>query len=127
VVGGGHDTLYGGNHNDKLIGKGGHDQLFGGDGDDWLNDGGRRDVITGMTGRDSFVFRKGHDTITNFEDSTDQVLFRAGLVGDAALSDIIEDAKLQGGDTVLDFGNGHTLTIFGLDDPDILVNDLSFL
>ena len=127
VGGGGNDDLYGGNNNDKLIGKGGSDALFGGNDDDWLDGGGGRDVMTGGDGRDTFVFRKGHDTITDFEDNTDLILVRAKLVGDADLSDIIETAQVQAGDTMLDFGYGHTLTILGVDDPDILVNHLSFL
>ena len=66
--GGGKDTLRGEEGNDTLLGGKETDRLFGGDGDD---------LLIGGAGADRFVFSygEGHDTVADFEDNFDQLVF----------------------------------------------------
>ncbi len=75
------DTLVGGPGNDIIIGRGGNDTFIGGGGADMLFSG---------SGHDTFVFNAitdstpaSHDTIVNFNHSTDQIEFAhiAGITG----------------------------------------------
>jgi Ca2+-binding RTX toxin-like protein len=75
------DTLVGGPGNDIIIGNGGNDTFVGGGGADMLLSG---------SGHDTFVFKAitdstpaSHDTIINFNHSTDQIEFAsiAGITG----------------------------------------------
>jgi Ca2+-binding RTX toxin-like protein len=72
------DTLQGGVGNDLIIGNGGNDTFVG---------GGGADILFGGSGHDAFVYNAitdstpaSHDTIFNFNHSTDQIEF-AGIAG----------------------------------------------
>lgn len=71
------NLLEGGSDDDKLYGLDGNDRLDGGSGDDFLVGGVGRDVMTGGTGKDTFYVGHGGDadTITDFRDYGDQVIF----------------------------------------------------
>ncbi len=121
----GNDWMDGGRGDDMVIGHGGDDILFGRDGDDILEghdgddtlEGGRgNDFLEGHGGHDTFVFRKetGEDTIQNFNihEDTLEILCRDGIT---TAQDVL-DAQVQDGlDTIIDLGNGDTITLlFGI-------------
>ncbi|GAA6199962.1 hypothetical protein [Aquicoccus sp. SU-CL01552] len=123
----GDDTLLGGAGRDRLKGNAGDDTLRGGPGrdilksgrdDDRLFGGAHRDRLdgqagddrlTGGGGADRFIFRDsgGQDTITDFTDDLDVIVFRD--LGDSA--DILDHATQRGADVLFDFGGGDTLTV----------------
>ena len=121
----GDDTIVGRNGNDVLDGAGGRDTLDGGGGDDTLIGGGGADTLTGGDGddmlsggaaRDTFRFSAGADSISDFDD--DLLHFDESLWGGGAKtqSELHAYAGVQGGDIVIDFGAGHTLTLTGYTD-----------
>ena len=102
---GGDDTLSGGNGNDTINGGAGHDIIIGGAGSD---------IIDGGVGDDVFIFSMGDgaDTIQNFlagagtVDQFDLTGFDVAIVNAA-----IAGATQIGANTLLNFGNGDTLTL----------------
>ncbi len=48
--------MYGGKHDDKIMGGAGKDKMFGGSGDDTLIGGTGKDIMKGGAGADTFVF-----------------------------------------------------------------------
>ena len=95
------DYIYGDNGNDKINGNKGRDIITGGKGDD---------TLTGGAGADKFKFAKndGDDNITDFE-----------LAFDTLVIDIDKSASpitgsTVGGDFVIDYGYGETITLDGL-------------
>lgn len=134
--GDGQDVLIGGDHDDFLFGEAGNDLLFGLAGDDRLMgdaghdilDGGLGDdTLTGGDGFDAFVFAAGSDTLTDFTDNVDIVVLNSAALGLDGLSvhTVIEQfAVTQNGNTVFDFGNGDILTVEGLTDASLLLDDL---
>jgi hypothetical protein len=98
--------------NDILLGKGGADTLGGGRGNDRL---------TGGEGSDIFVFNSsglGNDTITDFDadGGAGNQDFIRGTFGDAAITQ-------NGANTLLDFGDGDTLTLLNVNSAQITVAD----
>ncbi len=85
----GNDTITGGIGNDRIYGEDGMDLIFGGDDNDRIEGGAGSDRINGdagadqlMGGRDAdwFIFKgkgalSGTDTILDFEDGTDRIVF----------------------------------------------------
>ena len=67
--------------------------------------------MTGGADVDTFVYSRGNDTVTDFDG--DMLRLNDVLWGEAALSvsQVLDFAEVQNGDTVFDFGNGHTLTL----------------
>lgn len=104
----GRDLLLGGGGNDELIGGTGNDSLRGGAGNDLVNGGRGNDVMTGGKGADIFVFEtygeKNHDTITDFRKGVDTIKL---FDGDYTIGK-------SGGNIVLRFGGGESLTLEGL-------------
>ncbi|MEQ6204694.1 calcium-binding protein [Sulfitobacter sp. HNIBRBA2951] len=132
----GSDTLNGDGGNDTIEGQGGNDVIDGGDGSDVLNGGVNNDTITGgnnndtMTGgigADDFVFADGQgaDVITDFLVNVDDLDFDA-------LSTINNFAQFQtaatnvGADLVVDLGGGNQLTLLGVQEAQMDVNDMIF-
>ncbi len=116
--GSGNDMLSGGGSGDYLIGGRGADTLDGGAGNDHIIGDAGDDVLTGGDGADIFVFAGGDDTITDFAAGEDILLLGAQLWQAevnpfAALQD---DVQVQGGNAVVDFGDGNTLTLTGVSD-----------
>jgi len=99
----GDDIMTGGTGNDALNGSGGNDQLNGGAGND---------VLTGGVGKDTFVFNAqggGHDRITDFKRGEDIIR----IEGATNWSELKALMRSSGGDTVICFPGGATLTIAG--------------
>ena len=136
----GRDTAWGGHgglgqgdttvtHADTLLGDDGDDVLMGYAGADRLDGGAGDDILTGGGGRDSFVYTGGADVITDFTDNVDMIELDAALLGgrDADTDDFLDLATRDGGDILVDFGGGDTRRLTGIDDADLLANDLIIL
>jgi Ca2+-binding RTX toxin-like protein len=112
----------------SLLGNSADNMLFGNGGSDTLDGAAGNDTLTGGTGGDTFVFNKGHDsdTISQFVDGEDIIYLSdfAGIDSFADLNGKITQAQ-PGADVIIDFGDGDTLTIKGVDLVDL--NDDDFL
>lgn len=119
VAGTGNDNAKGGAGNDRLQGQAGNDRLDGGEGND---------VLVGGTGKDRFVFNDGRDTIKDFRDNQDTVLFDHDLVtGSLNAKRLARIVDERADSLVFDFGGGDRLTIEGISDFADLRNDLGFV
>ena len=116
------DVLIGGSGHDRLLGGTGADRLLGGEGRDVLNGGKGNDSLTGGAAADRFVFTGGADVVRDFQNNTDTIAIADHLA--ASKSAAFDAARIVGGDAVFDFGNGHVLTIEGVDSLGVLSNDL---
>lgn len=149
----GNDTLYGGEGADLLMGDAGNDWLYAGLGADSLFGGAGRDVLfayagqatldggagrdtlhaedaggqmTGGADADVFVFGgrlDKHWVITDFENDVDTIRVPNSL----SLTKwhfIRNHAVVVDGNTVISLDGGGTITLLGLDDPELLRNDL---
>jgi len=119
------DVLLGMNGMDTLMGDEGNDTLFGNAKADVLDGGGDDDTMTGGFGADTFVFSGGFDTITDFSNDVDTIHIRSHLVAEGTTAaDLIGDATVIGGNTIITVDGGDTLTIEGLTDTSLLSDDL---
>jgi glucose/arabinose dehydrogenase len=115
---------------DTLRGFGGDDTLYGGAGNDFLDGGTGNDTLIGGLGNDTFVAAPGGgaDTIVDMSagpgpgDRIDLTAF----TGIHALSDVMARASQAGGNTVIDFGNGDTLTLDGVVKTTLSADDFIF-
>lgn len=123
---GGDDILSGGGGRDSLEGGAGADRLWGGNGSDTLHGGGGDDMLTGDYGADVFVFTEGQDFITDFENNSDTLWLDQALWGggQSVAAVIGTYAQADAGDTLFDFGDGTSLRLGNLTDPDLLLDDL---
>ncbi|HVG48291.1 MAG TPA: calcium-binding protein, partial [Rubellimicrobium sp.] len=76
-----------------------------------------------------FIFSSGQDTVTDFEDNRDTLVFDRDLWGGASWSvqQVLDHAHVEGGDIVFDFGGGDTLRIKNMTDIGALGDDLAFV
>ena len=113
--------LYGLAGADTLDGRGGDDTLEGGSGDD---------TMTGGLGDDSFVFADGHgnDTITDFVAGAagGDVIDLRRLTAAASFTDVMAAAAQIGDDTVIDFGDGNSITLLGVGSTQLEEQDFLF-
>jgi Ca2+-binding RTX toxin-like protein len=123
------DTLYGDSGNDLLDGGGGEDLLLGGPGNDSLRGRADDDTLTGGDGADRFVFGNGddRDQITDFQNNTDTIALDDNLWnGNLTASEVVNQfGSVVNGNAVLDFGGGDVLTIEGVTNLNILVDDIA--
>ena len=110
--GAGDDDVTGNDVNNVLRGNAGNDTLDSGEGNDILIGGAGDDTLTGGAGADSFWFARsdfGADTITDFEDGTEQINFSGSGLSytDLTISD-------SGADKLIDAGAGNRITLTGL-------------
>lgn len=101
----------------------GNDTLIGGDGGDWLQGGVGNDLLTGGAGADRFLFGAagGTDTITDFENGTDQIALYDGLSISRWSS---ADANGDGiGDSVATLSDGGSIIFLGHSAPPTSVTD----
>ncbi len=123
----GNDTLNGGDQADLLRGDAGNDLLRGDAGLDTLDGGAGNDVLTGGANRDTFVFanRYGSDRITDFEDNLDRIQLDDALWSGSltAAQVVAQFCTVVNGNAVFNFG-GDVLTVAGVSDPSILINDI---
>ena len=127
----GNDTLFGGKGNDMLDGGTDNDILFGRQGDDTLTGGGGDDTLEGEGGKDTFLFEigKGNDQINDLESGpgTADVIQLIGFgTNFDEFSEVIAAAMEVGGDVVIDFGGGDSLTLVGRTIAQLDANDFSF-
>jgi len=115
------DTLTGDDNANILWGNDGADTLSGGAGYDQLFGGAGNDTLTGGADYDEFVFAVGDgaDTITDFEDSLDQMVVEGLTFADLTITQ-------SGADTVIDLGSGTTVTLNGIDATLIDQDDFLF-
>jgi hypothetical protein len=109
-------TLVAGALNAGFVGGSGNDTLIGGPLGDTLDGGPGNDSLTGGTGADTFIFAPGGaaDTITDFSLGEGDQIDLTAFTNIHTLADVLSHATQQGADTVLDFGNGDTLTLAGV-------------
>ena len=109
--GAGDDRIDGGSGDDRLSGGAGRDEIAGGAGADRISGGMGDDTLSGDLGADTFVFdaATGADRVTDYTPGLDTVeLVGSGFAdGAAALAAAVQD----GGDVVLDLGDGNTITL----------------
>lgn len=108
--GNGYDFIRGGKDRDYIYGDKGNDKINGNKGRDIITGGKGDDTLTGGAGADKFKFKEndGDDNITDFE-----------LAFDTLVIDIDKSASpitgsTVGGDFVIDYGYGETITLDGL-------------
>ena len=94
------NVIWGGAGNDALHGRSGDDTLYGQDGDDHLWGNGGDDQLWGQAGADTFRFEAGwgQDTIGDWEDGTDRMLF-FGTAVPAGFDDLL--ISQDGADTLI--------------------------
>jgi Ca2+-binding RTX toxin-like protein len=124
LVGGtGNDDLSGGNGNDTLSGGTGHDVLNGGAGNDILDGGAHADTLIGGAGDDTFVFTGGggQDVVMDFTVGDDilQIAQNINGTGIASADDLTSRLTQVGSDTVVDLGNGDTITLHNVNADDV--------
>jgi hypothetical protein len=115
----GDDILYGVSGNDVMYGGVGNDTLFGQDGADTLYGGTGNDVLNGGAGNDAFVFADGfgQDRIVGFTaGGTDDSINLSALTNPdwTTFADVQAHAAQVGADTLIDFGNGNSVTLVGV-------------
>lgn len=109
----GDDHLGGGTGDDALRGGAGADQLYGAAGTDTLTGGTGDDLLTGGAGADTFRFAEGdgHDIVADFELGVDQLLLGDVLLDPRNFAPLGVTATAAGGDVVLSYGAGDTITL----------------
>jgi Ca2+-binding RTX toxin-like protein len=107
------DTLSGNANNNTLDGRGGNDTLTGG------------------AGADTFVYANtgGADVVTDFSHAEADKIDLTGVTGVTSLADVLAIATPtgpSGGDTVIAFGNGDTLTLNNVAKANLTASDFIF-
>lgn len=107
-----------GNSLDNLIvGNGGRNNLSGLAGNDRLEGGAGDDTLAGGSGQDRFLFESGggRDRVTDFT-SLDRIVLEAGLNGSGIVdgASVLAAATRVGRDTVIDLGEGNSVTLVGV-------------
>ena len=126
----GADSLNGNGGNDTLNGGLGNDTINGGSGNDTLTGGDGNDIMDGGLGDDVLVFSSGDgaDTIQNFVAGAGTV-DHIDLTGfnSATAHAAIAGATQVGANTVLNFGNGDTLTLISVTAANLHADDFFVL
>ncbi len=125
----GPNGIYGMDGDDTLIGTGGEDELYGGAGNDVLNGGLAADYYTGGEGDDVFVFETGggKDRVADFETGVGgDVLDLRRVSSISSHAEVLAAATQVGADTVIDFGNGDSVTLLGVSSDELLEEDFLF-
>ncbi len=143
VVGGsGEDTVHGGRGDDEVIGGSSDDEVFGDRGNDTVHGGSGDDFMVGRRGKDTFIFNEGdgNDVIWDFQQQWWSIKVIDVIQIDTALAtefadldssqDNVVDENDDGvsfafGDLTIDFGNGDTLTVVGV--QSLQEDDITFV
>ena len=95
--------------------------LFGGAGND---------ILHGGAGSDTFVFEGGggNDVVLDFEAGSDMLQIASDIngTGISSAEDVAARATTVGGKTVVDLGNGDTLTLVGVSAEDVQADPNSY-
>ena len=126
----GDDTLFGRDGNDVLEGGAGDDVLFGNLGRDTITGGMGADTIVGNGGNDTFIFTPGDDadTINNFVAGGSHDAIDVSAMGGmfSTFNEILAATTTVGGNAVIDFGGGDTITIVGVTEAQLTAGDFIF-
>jgi len=127
--GAGTDELNGGSGNDALEGNDDNDTLMGAKGEDTLDGGAGDDMLYGGTMADTFVYTEGADRIEDFQEAEDLLVLDDALWAGTLSAEAVLDSfgGTSGGDYVLTFSTGNTLTFAGGVDADALEALISFI
>jgi serralysin len=121
-------TLLGGGDIDGT-GNGRHNTITGNAGHNVLNGAWGNDTLDGGAGADTFVFSNGADVIQHFENDIDTIrvansYFGGGLTAQQFLDTYADDSS---GTTIIDLGNGNSLTVNAIANRLDLVDDIVFV
>ena len=110
----GNDTIRGGVGNDALDGDNGNDRLFGQGGADRLEGDFGNDTLLGGAGADRFRFeaREGRDTIGDFQNGLDRIVFDIDNLD-------FNDLTIRGD------GRGDTIVTYGAANATIVLDDVN--
>src|SRR3954471_4414357 len=122
------DTLTGNSVANVLIGGLGNDTISASGGSDRLDGGGGNDTLTGGTAADIFVYASGGgaDIVTDFSHGQGDRIDVTDVPGIFGLADVQSRATQQGANTVIDFGNGDTLTLQNVTLAALVAGDFIF-
>jgi Ca2+-binding RTX toxin-like protein len=134
VNGGATRVVYGLGGNDTLVSLGGSDVLDGGEGNDTLTAGSGTDIMLGGGGNDTFNIGIGNHTIADFvagantPDKINLASYKPGGVNFGqniftSMTDIFAHATQAGTDTVIDLGDGNSLTLMGVQRASLVATD----
>ncbi|GAA6209970.1 hypothetical protein NBRC116601_32630 [Cognatishimia sp. WU-CL00825] len=134
--GNGNDAINGGTGNDRVSGGAGNDQVsgganndvvLGGQGNDVISGGSGTDVLIGGAGNDIFVFATGDDraVIRDFDSSGDDRI-AIDIAGFDSFADVLDVATQTRKGVEIDFGNGDSAVLLGVDIDDLGANDFLF-
>lgn len=117
-------TIVGNSGANVLDGKAGADTLLGGAGSDRLIGGSGDDFLTGGTGADTFIFGvgSGQDHIMDF--ARKEVIAITDVVGVDSFSDLT--IVSVGGNAVISWGTGDTITLHGVRAGALSAADFNF-
>jgi glucose/arabinose dehydrogenase len=128
AAGAGDDMVFAGAGNDSVSGEAGNDTLNGMDGNDALDGGPGNDIVTGGAGDDRFLFAPGGgaDTFTDFVAGagSDDKIGLTALPGIHTFADVIAHATQVGVNTVIDFGNGDSITLQNVSKANLSADDI---
>jgi Ca2+-binding RTX toxin-like protein len=118
----GADTIMGSSELDLMAGGRGSDELIGLNGNDRMDGGPGNDTYTGKLGSDTFFCGHGYgkDVVTDFD-----------AVGGGLQQDYLFDVsahvytiRQRGSDTIVDFGDGHKVTLLDVAATDVSRDDI---
>ena len=122
----GFENLVGGSNADTLVGDAGNNVLNGAGGNDILVGGGGTDTLSGGAGNDRFFVdvAQGGSTVVIADFATggseNVQIENSGFADGSA---VLAAATQDNNDTVIDFGNGVTLRLTGVDVADLQAGD----
>ena len=110
------NSVRGSNFADTIFGDGNANVLEGRDGNDQLDGRGGADTLTGGNGADTFIYGDGDgaDTIADFNRVQGDLIDVSAVSAVASFADIQSRTTVVGGNTVINFGSGNTLTLTGV-------------
>jgi VCBS repeat-containing protein len=135
---GGTDRIEGGDGDDVLLGGAGNDNqvrvpqpsfggsflggLYGGAGNDTLDGGEGNDFLQGDAGNDVFVFvpNSGIDTVADFIKGADKIDLTAY---NTTFTDLTPNITQSGANTVINLGNGNSITLLNFTATNLEEND----
>jgi Ca2+-binding RTX toxin-like protein len=122
------NAIVGSGFRDILSGDSAANFFDGQGGNDRLNGRGGNDVLTGGLGGDTFIHSTGGgaDTINDFNRGQLDKIDVSGVSGIFGLTDIQSRASTVGGNTVIDFGGGNTITVLGVTASSLVASDFVF-